>query len=277
MNFYYILSKKKNKTIKMYTIILISIIKATFEYIIGPFFINKDKDKDKENGIDNEYMHKITNYPEIKMRKYHNLRNMLEEKKIFNSYNDNQEELSDYEKHIKLIIIIVIIIASLIFIVSSIFLIKFLCKRCKKKKEEKNEQEEKNGENEEKSKDISNYTKKSKKNKNSRKPKSIELSYINLQRMRNSTPFKRNKTYSFNNPTLSSIKLRNSNKIDLKHINDDKNISNTNKTNNTSTNDKNKNEEPSKIKSDCYSNCTFTTNSDYDAKDNDFEEVLKNL
>ena len=206
----------------------------------------------------NKYLAKIIYkriYRRLKTRYIH-LRTMLENDTI-NTYSKN-EEISDYEMHIKLIILIAIIIASLTVLVSSVFFIKFIYKKCKKKKEE--EENKKKKENE---KDIN--SKKTRRNRMTYEMNNIYSSGKNF--FRNSTPIRRNKAYSFN-PLLSSIKVRSSCKIKLNVNNEDKII--------TNNNDEQKKEEITPKINNEYSQYTFCSNSEV-SKDSDIKEVVDNL
>lgn len=238
----------KNKTIKMLNQEILPKNKSLLDNKNGQLLHNIGGYIDK---INNKYI----NSTRIKAQ-FYNLRNMLQNNTL-NTNNEEEEELTDFEKHIKLIIIIGIIILCLSVLISCIFLILYIRKKCLKKKEEEKEQEQDNN-----NKDISN-SKKSRKD--------YEMSNIFSSGLRSSTPIKRNKTFSLN-PLLSSIKLRSSNKIKLNLKFDDKIISNINNSNE----EKNGNEEPPKIKNE-YSDFTFRTNSETDTKDNDIEEVLRKL
>ena len=185
---------------------------------------------------------------------YIRLRFMLENDTA-NTYSKN-EEISDYKMHIKLIILIAIIIACLVFLISSIFFIKYLYKKCKKKKEE--EENEKKKENE---KNIN--SKKTRKSRMTYEMSNIYSSGKNY--FRNSTPMRRNKTFSLN-PLLSSIKLRSSCKVKLNVNNEDKIINN---------NEEQKKDITPKINNE-YSQYTFSSNSEI-SKDSDIKEVVDNL
>ena len=186
---------------------------------------------------------------------YIRLRTMLENDTA-NTYSKN-EEISDYKMHINLIILIAIIIACLVVLISSIFLIKYLYKKYRKKKEE--EENKKKKENE---KDIN--SKKTRKYRMTYEMSNIYSSGKNF--FRNSTPMRKNKTFSLN-PLLSSIKLRNSCKVKLNVNNEDKIINNNN--------DEEKKDITPKINNE-YSQYTFSSNSEI-SKDSDIKEVVDNL
>ena len=132
---------------------------------------------------------------------YNYLRNLLQNDTF--SRISFKEELTNFEKHIRLVIILACVIVSVLILIGSVFLIKYLKKKCKKMKEEEEVETD-----EENNTDISN-PKIPRKHKDNMtyEMKNIYTDRNNFLRGSNPCHFNRNKTFS-SNPVSTNNKKR---------------------------------------------------------------------
>ena len=129
---------------------------------------------------------------------YNYLRNLLQNDTF--SRISFKEELTNFEKHIRLVIILACVIVSVFILIGSVFLIKYLKKKCKKVKEEEEVDEENNT-------DISNpkIPRKHKDNK-TYEMKNIHIDGNTFLRGSTPCPFNRTKTFSSNPKSTNNNK-----------------------------------------------------------------------
>lgn len=204
-----------------------------------------------QNGYWNRKINKCIFYSSIK-HQYNYFR------KLFQNDASNKEELTSYQKHIRLIIIIVVIILVVMMLVGSIFLIIYIIKKCKKKKEAKEALEANN-------KKIPNSKMESKdRDKMTFEMRNIFSKGNSFLRSSNPIPLKRNKTFLSSNPiSLNSVKFRSCCNIQINANNQDKIINKNIEEERTEEFPKSNNE---------YSNYTFRSSNN--SKDSDLEEAI---